>query len=96
MLDVLRAIERYARYIAGTTALLALLLSLAFQMEWIRSSADYRVSSWYLIDTQSRYFLATEFADELSCRGHLKTGQLCKSGGDMVVQELADRDRGSM
>lgn len=84
--------ERYARYIASTAALLALLVLLAFQMEWIRSSAAYQVSSWYLIAPHDRYFSATEFTDELSCRGHLNEGQVCKSGSDMVVRELADQD----
>lgn len=92
MLKSICATERYARYIAGIAAVLALLLLLAFQMDWIRSSAVYRIGSWYLIDTHSNYFVATEFTDELSCQGHLREGQRCKSGSDMVVRELADQD----
>ena len=85
-------IERYSRYIAAGIAVIATALLLAFQMNWIRSSGDYRVSSWYLIDASSNYFLSTEFADEKTCRDHLRGNQSCNTGSDMVSLELAAQD----
>lgn len=85
-------VERYSRYIATGIAIVATALLFAFQMNWIRSSGEYRVSSWYLIDASSNYFLSTEFADEKTCRDHLRSNQSCNSGGDMVAIELASQD----
>lgn len=91
MMKLIAACERYARYIATVVAVLAALVWIAFQMQWIRSSAEYRVSSWYLVDARSNYYLSTEYADRRSCFEHLRDGQVCKTGSDMVARELADQ-----
>lgn len=91
MPGLVTSIERYARFITAAVALLATLFLLALHMDWIRSSADYHLSSWYLLDVRSNYYLATEYADRQSCQWHLGAGQLCKSGSEMVTRELADQ-----
>ena len=84
-------LEQYARYAAMFAALVAALLWSAFQMDWIRSSAHYQISSWYLIDSGKHYFSATEYFDESTCREHLRENQSCKTGSEMVARELADQ-----
>lgn len=92
MMNLMTTAEHYARYVVGLIAVIAVSILAAYQMNWITSSADYRVGSWYLIDARGSFYLSTEYADRQTCFDHLRTGQICKPGSDMVARELAEQD----
>lgn len=86
-------LERYSRIVATSAAMLGALALLAFQLHWITSSAEYRISSWYGIDSSTHYFLSTEYNDEQTCRQHIRRGEHCQSGSEMIARELADQGK---
>lgn len=92
MLPVWNRLERALRIFAMGTAAMGAFVLLAFQLHWIKSSAEYRVSSWYGVDSGKRYYRSTEYTDEKTCREHIASGENCRSGNDMVARELAEQD----
>lgn len=91
MMAFMGKVERVARYFMGGVALLAVLGLLACRWGWIAEAPSYKSDAWYLARDHAGMIVATEYADEASCRREEKTSLICRSGKTMTEQFLRER-----
>ena len=91
LLQLLQIVERRARYAIGLSALMLLMIMMAFNTGLIATSPSYNLQSWYLINTGDTYVVTTEYADETACRRQEKSAKNCRSGAAMMARALAEQ-----
>lgn len=92
MMVFLGKFERVARYFMSAVALLAVLGLLACKWGWITEAPSYKSDAWYLARDNAGVIIATEYADEASCRRNEKTSLVCRSGKALTERFLRERN----
>ena len=91
-LSTSRSIERQARLVMGSLAILAALLGLSLKADLIRSAPDYDRQSWYLVSQHQGFMVTTLTNDEAACRKRQAPDATCHSGSSMADHpRLADK-----
>jgi hypothetical protein len=91
MMATIGKIERGARYAMSGIALLAALGLFAFKCGWIADAPSYKSDAWYLAGGDARMMVATEYADEASCRRDEKAAKVCRTGRALAEQFQRER-----
>ena len=82
-------LERRARYLMGTAAVVAVAALAAFKMGWITTTPAYKEHAWYLVGGNTSFVVTSEYADEAACRREESTSAVCRPGKVLLEEAHA-------
>lgn len=80
--------ERRARFVVGTSALVAVVFCLTFKTGLVSTMPSYERQSWYLVRVHDGFVVSSQVDDEVACRKRASALAVCRSG-----QSLLDEHR---
>ncbi len=79
-------LERRARFIMGSAALVAVVLGLTFKTGLVSTMPTYERLSWYLVSEHNGFMVSSQVDDEAACRKRASTSAVCRSGASLLDQ----------
>ena len=81
-----RHLERRARFVMGSAALVGVVLGLVFKTGLVSTMPTYERQSWYLISEHNGFVVSSLVDDEAVCRKRASESTICRSGQNLLDQ----------
>lgn len=83
----LENIERLARYVMGSVALVAGMAAVLVTTGLIGTAPSYERDAWYLISEHDGFVVTRLVSDEATCRKREQRSKVCRSGKTLIEQQ---------